>query len=97
MVLGGFVRSGLPGRCLLFREAAIGRRRGVNTHGEDARRAPEELMELKAARLCLSEDVMKGDTEALEEDRRLERRVRKLANQLTTPFGQEDAREAGPA
>jgi len=69
----------------------------VNTHGEDARRAREELMELEAARLCLSEDVIKGNTEALEEGRRLERRVRKLANQLTTPPGQEDAREAGPA
>jgi hypothetical protein len=54
-------------------------------------------MELKAARLCLSEDVIKGNTEALEEDQCLERRVRKLANQLTTPSGQEDAREAGPA
>jgi hypothetical protein len=48
-------------------------------------------MELEAARLRLSGKVMKGDEEAFEEDRRLERRIRELANHLTP--GQEDERE----
>ncbi len=67
----------------------------MNAHGEDVCRTREELMELEAARLRLSEDVMKGTKEAIEEDRRLERRVRELANQLAP--GQEDEPERGPS
>ncbi len=63
----------------------------MNARGEDVQRAREELMELEAARLRLSGEVMKGNTEALEEDRRLERRVRELANQLTP--GQEEDKQ----
>jgi hypothetical protein len=48
-------------------------------------------MELEAARLRLSGKVMKGDEEAFEEDRRLERRIRELANHLTP--SQEEERE----
>jgi hypothetical protein len=48
-------------------------------------------MELEAARLRLSAKVMKGDEEAFEEARRLERRIQKLANYLAP--GQEDERE----
>ncbi len=64
----------------------------MNVKGEDVGRAREELMELEAARLRLSEEVMKGNTEALEEDRRLEQRIRELANQLASP-GQEEEGE----
>jgi hypothetical protein len=46
------------------------------------------VLKLESARLRLSEKVMKGDAEALEEDRRLERRIRELANQRT--LGQEE-------
>lgn len=48
-----------------------------------ARRMLEELEELEAARLRLSEAVMKGDEKALEEDERLELRIRELAHRLT--------------
>ncbi len=64
----------------------------MNAKGEDVRRAREELMELEAARLRLSEEVMKGNSEALEEDRRLEQRIRELGNQLASP-GQEEEGE----
>ena len=53
----------------------------MNVHSEDARRIREEVLKLEAARLRLSEDVMKGDAEALEEDQRLEGCIRELANQ----------------
>jgi hypothetical protein len=46
---------------------------------DDVRRARDEIMELEAARLRLSEAVMKGDRKARDEDRRLERRLRDLA------------------
>ncbi len=52
----------------------------MDANSEDVRRAREEVLKLEAARLRLSEKVMKGDTEALEEDRRLEQRIRELAN-----------------
>jgi hypothetical protein len=47
---------------------------------DEARRARgEEASRLEAQRLRLSEDVMMGDEKALEEDRRLEKRIRELA------------------
>ncbi len=54
----------------------------MDANNEDVRQAREELMNLEAARLRLSEKVMKGNAEALEEDRRFEQRIRELANQL---------------
>jgi hypothetical protein len=44
--------------------------------------AREELLAIEERRLQLSERVMLGDDEALEEDRRLEERLRKLADWL---------------
>jgi hypothetical protein len=49
---------------------------------EDVRRAREELMRIEERRLGLSERVMRGETEALKEDRRLEARLRELAHWL---------------
>ncbi len=92
MVLGGDICGIFLDRRLFFLEATIGRRRVVNVKGEDVGRAREELMELEAARLRLSEEVMKGNSEALEEDRRLEQRIRELGNQLASP-GQEEEGE----
>jgi hypothetical protein len=46
---------------------------------EEARRVREEVVRLEARRLRLSEAVMKGDEKALEEDSRLEQRIRMLA------------------
>ena len=46
---------------------------------DDVRRAREELLAIEERRLQLSERVMLGDDEALEEDRRLEVRLRELA------------------
>ena len=63
----------------------------MKRQGGEAHQIREEVMELEAARLRLSGKVMKGDEEAFEEDRRLERRIRELANHLTP--GQEDERE----
>src|SRR5215207_3698909 len=45
---------------------------------DEVRRAREEVEELEASRLRLSGDVMRGDPEALNEDRRLERRLWEL-------------------
>lgn len=59
-----------------------------------SRRMREELEELEAARLRLSEDVMKGSAEALEEDRRLELRIRELARRPMGVEG-EDGRGRG--
>jgi hypothetical protein len=59
----------------------------VDANSEDVRRAREEVLKLESARLRLSEKVMKGDAEALEEDRRLERRIRELANQQDSGEG----------
>ena len=46
------------------------------------RRAREELMRIEERRLRLSERVMRGEPEALTEDRRLEARLRELAHWL---------------
>jgi len=46
---------------------------------DDVRRAQEELLSIEERRLQLSERVMRGDAQALEEDRRLEVRLRELA------------------
>ena len=46
---------------------------------DDVRRAREELMCIEERRLQLSERVMRGDAQALEEDRRLKVRLRELA------------------
>ena len=46
---------------------------------DDVRRAQEEVLAIEERRLELSERVMLGDAEALEEDRRLEVRLRELA------------------
>jgi hypothetical protein len=59
-----------------------------------SRRMREELEELEAARLRLSEDVMKGSAEALEEDRRLELRIREPARRPMGVEG-EDGRGGG--
>ena len=49
---------------------------------DDVRRAREELLAIEERRLQLSERVMLGDAQALEEDRRLEERLRELASWL---------------
>lgn len=59
----------------------------MDTNSKDVFRAREEVLKLESARLRLSEKVMKGDAEALEEDRRLERRIRELANQQDSGEG----------
>jgi hypothetical protein len=46
---------------------------------DDVRRAREELLSIEQRRLQLWERVMLGDAQALEEDRRLEVRLRELA------------------
>lgn len=51
---------------------------GVSSE-DKMRQVREELEELEAARLELSKDVMEGEPGALEEDRRLERRIGELA------------------
>jgi hypothetical protein len=63
---------------------------------DEARRAREEVERIEAQRLRLSEAVMKGDEKALEEDRRLEQRIRELARRQIggnqdEPRGTEDA------
>ena len=62
----------------------------MDTNSEDVFRAREEVLKLESARLRLSEKVMKGDAEALEEDRRLERRIRELANQQVSVRARHD-------
>ena len=49
---------------------------------DDVRRAREELLAIEERRLQQSERVMLGDAQALEEDRRLEERLRELASWL---------------
>ena len=61
-----------------------------------SRRMREELEELEARRLRLSEAVMKGDEKALEEDQRLELRIRELARRPMGAKG-EDERGGGAA
>ena len=46
---------------------------------DDVRRAREEVLSIEERRLQLSERVMLGDAQALEEDRNLEVRLRDLA------------------
>jgi hypothetical protein len=55
------------------REATLG---GVMRHDE----VLAEITRLEEERLGLASRVMGGDPEAVEEDRRLERRIRELAN-----------------
>jgi hypothetical protein len=53
---------------------------GVSMEDRDeVRRARAEIEALEAARLRLSDAVMKGDRKARDEDRRLERRLRDLS------------------
>jgi len=59
---------------------------------EDVRRAREELMSIEERRLGLSERVMRGEPEALKEDRRLEARLRELAHWLMRVEREEDER-----
>ncbi len=54
-----------------------------NDAEDEARRVREEVESLEARRLRLLEAVMKGDEKALEEDRRLELRIRELARRHT--------------
>jgi len=49
---------------------------------DEVRRVRGEIEKLEAARLRLSEGVMRGKPEALEEDRRHEGRIRELAHWL---------------
>ncbi len=57
---------------------------------EEVRRAREELMSIEERRLGLSERVMRGEPEALKEDRRLEVRLRELAHWLMRVERQEE-------
>ena len=66
----------------------------MSERDEEVRRAREEVVSIEEARLRLSERVMRGDSEALEEDRRLEARLRELANWLMGVVEQQD-KEAG--
>jgi hypothetical protein len=54
------------------------------------RRAREEVLAIEQKRLQLSERVMLGDAQALEEDRRLEERLRELAAWLMRAQQQSD-------
>jgi hypothetical protein len=54
------------------------------------RRAREEVLAIEERRLQLSERVMLGDAEALEEDRRLETRLRELAHWLMSVEQQDE-------
>jgi hypothetical protein len=66
----------------------------MSTEEDEARRARgEEALRLEARRLRLSEAVMKGDEKALEEDRRLEKRIRELARRSIG--GNQDERKGG--
>ena len=51
----------------------------MSEQSEEVRPAREEIEELEASRLRLSEAVMRGDHEARNEDRQLERRLRDLS------------------
>ena len=62
---------------------------------DDVRQAREEREALEAARLRLSEAVMKGDRKARDEDRRLERRLRDLSRLIMrSERGEEEERLA---
>jgi hypothetical protein len=45
----------------------------------------QEILRLEERRLRMAPEVMGGDPEALEEDRRLERRIRELAHLAEAP------------
>jgi hypothetical protein len=51
----------------------------MSERDEAVRRARDEIEELEAARLQLSDAVKKGDHKARDEDRQLERRLRDLS------------------
>ena len=51
----------------------------MSEQSEEVRRVRQEIEELEASRLRLSEAVMCGDHEARNEDRQLERRLRDLS------------------
>jgi hypothetical protein len=57
---------------------------------DDLRRARVEVLSIEERRVRLSERVMRGDAEALEEDRRLEQRLRELANWLMSVEQQDE-------
>ena len=57
---------------------------------DDVRWAREKLMSIEERRLGLSERVMRGEPEALKEDRRLEARLRELAHWLMRVQRQEE-------
>jgi hypothetical protein len=65
----------------------------MSTEDEARRARGEEALRLEARRLRLSEDVMKGDEKALEEDRHLEKRIRELARRSIG--GDQDERRGG--
>jgi len=54
----------------------------VSERDEALRRARAEIADLEAARLRLSDAVMRGDYQARNEDRQLERRIRDLSRLL---------------
>jgi hypothetical protein len=57
---------------------------------DEVRRAREEIEGLEASRLLLSDGVMRGDREAVNEDRRLERRLRDLSRWIMRAEQQEE-------
>jgi hypothetical protein len=63
---------------------------------DDIRRAREELVELEEARLRISSEVMRGNPEALAEDRRLENRIEELARWLVR-VKRKDSEEETPS
>jgi hypothetical protein len=75
-----------PGEASEFMPPRSPEARGGRANARDGARlaaaAREVLMNLEAARLRLSSYVVQGDPQALEEDRRLERRIREVASWL---------------
>lgn len=65
----------------------------MSTEVEARRARVKEASRLEARRLRLSEDLMKGDEKALEEDRCLEKRIRELAR--CSINGNRDERRGG--
>jgi hypothetical protein len=67
----------------------------LSERDEEVRRARAEIQELEAARLRLTDADMKGDPKALDEDRRLERRLRDLSRLIMrAERGEEEERSA---
>jgi hypothetical protein len=56
---------------------------------DEVRRAREEIEELEAARVRLASGVIRGDPKAVNEDRRLERRLRDLSRLIMRTEQQE--------